>query len=252
MKTIRRTALNWCGFLQKGKRTIVIMAVSSMLAVSGLGTTGIVHAAGTATLSLTPATATKNVGDTVQFDIVVDVDGGGDPANAVQANLDYPAAFFDSGTATCGSTFSLQAQSQVSAGVIKLACAIPGGNPPVTGVVTVGTVTLHASAATAPSAPNVTFRLGASESAVTSSVDSSDMLTSNTGGTYTINAVSSGGGTGGTQGGTSGASTSTPAAPNTGFALLEAHPVVTLGVTTLAAGLILGLAQRFRRLTSEH
>jgi hypothetical protein len=147
MKAIRQATLNWCRFLQTGKRVLLMAAISSILAVGGLGTTGIVHAAGTATLSVSPAALTKNVGDTVQFDIVANIDGAGDPSNAIQANLDYPAGIFDSGTAACGPAMSVQAQASVSGGVIQLACATLGA--PVTGIVTVGTVTLHSIAATA-------------------------------------------------------------------------------------------------------
>jgi hypothetical protein len=251
MKAIRQATLNWCRFLQTGKRVLLMAAVSSILAVGGLGPIGIVHAAGTATLSVLPATLTKNVGDTVQFDIVANIDGAGDPSNAIQANLDYPAGIFDSGTAACGPAMSVQAQASVSGGLIQLACATLGA--PVTGIVTVGTVTLHSIAATAPSSPNVTYRTGAGESAVVSSVDSSNMLTTTTGGTYTINTVSAGGsaGGGGTTGGSTSGTSSSPKAPKTGFALLEANPSVMLGATTLAAGLILGLARRARQLIPE-
>jgi|GEM_PF-4049563 len=249
MSAIRRAALRCSTFLQSGKKSVFI-AASTILTIGALAPAGTVFAAGTATLSLSPATLTKNVGDTVQFDIIADIDTGGDSANAVQANLDYPAGVFDSGTATCGTSFPIQAQSVVSGGEVQLAC---GSSTPVNGTVTVGTVTLHAVAATAPSAPNVTFRTGTGESAVASSVDSSNELTTTTGGTYTINALPTGGG-GTTTGSGTGSTTTTssaPKAPNTGFALLEAHPALTLGVTTLAAGLILGMSRRARQLASE-
>ena len=44
---------------------------------------------------------------------------------------------------------------------------------------------------------------------------------------------------------------SVPAAPNTGFGLIAAHPQVTLLVTLLAAGTIVGIAQRTRKSTAR-
>jgi hypothetical protein len=245
MNAIKRATLICSAFLRSGKKLVV---ASSILTIGALVPMSSAYAAGTATLSLSPASLVKNVGDTVQFDIIANIDPAGDSTNAVQANLDYPASVFDSGTAACGTSLPIQAQNSVSAGVIQLACAAA---TPVNGTVTVGTVNLHAAAAAAPSSPNVTYRTGAGESAVASAADSSNMLTTTTGGTYTINALTTGGTTPPSSPPPASGSTnssSKPKAPTTGFTLLAAHPAVTLGVTTASAGLILGSARRVRQL----
>jgi hypothetical protein len=54
----------------------------------------------------------------------------------------------------------------------------------------------------------------------------------------------------GTSGGTSGGGT-TPAAPDTGFALVSAHPAVSMAITVLAAGSILAIARLTRNATSR-
>jgi hypothetical protein len=129
-----------------------------------------------ASLYLSPASQTVNTNDTIT--ITIKVDTGGDPVNAVQANLTYPTALFDSVTVTSTAAFDVIAENTAGSGTIKVA---RGATTPVNGVVDVATLTLHAVASGTQA---INF---ASGSMIVRSTDNTNILATTAGGNYTVN-----------------------------------------------------------------
>lgn len=153
--------------------------------VIGLGAAAVlvaklVFAAGTASLSLTPATATFSQGDTISVNIYED--SGSDMVNAVQANFSYPSNLLSYTGVTNSSAFSVVAQDSVSGGNAKIA---RGTTTPVSGNQLVATVRFTATAA---GQVNLSF---ASGSAVVRSTDNGAETLTQNGATYSINSKAS-------------------------------------------------------------
>jgi hypothetical protein len=133
--------------------------------------------AANASLSLSPASQTVNASDTVT--IIIKVDTGGDPVNAVQANLTYPTAIFDSVAITSTPSFDVIAENTAGSGTIKVA---RGATTPVNGVVDVATLTLHAVGSGTQA---INFAGG---SMIVRSTDNVNILATTAGGSYTVTA----------------------------------------------------------------
>src|SRR5581483_4743161 len=95
----------------------------------------LVFAAGTASLSLSPASGTYSKGGSISVDIVED--SGSDTVNAVQANFSYPTNLLSYTGVTNSSAFPVEAQSSASGGVVQIA---RGATTPVSGTQTVATI----------------------------------------------------------------------------------------------------------------
>jgi hypothetical protein len=166
------------------------VALVAVLLVGGgwLVRYGLVRAAGTATLSLSPASSSVTIGSNTTFDVIVNVTGGA--TNAIQLDLDYPTGLFDTGSVSCGTDFPTQASPSVGSGIISIGCGVTGSG--VSGVHTVAHVSLHSISAGSPGAPNVTFRVnGSSETVVVDPTGGAggtpaDILSGTTGGTYSV------------------------------------------------------------------
>lgn len=129
-----------------------------------------------ATLYLSPASATVNVGS--NFSVAVRVNTGGDAVNAVQANLSYPASLLDFVSISgAGSAFEIQAESSGGNGQIRIG---RGTVQPVSGDALVATITLKGKAS---GTATVSFN---GDSAVVRSSDSANILSSTQSGTYTV------------------------------------------------------------------
>ena len=126
--------------------------------------------ASSAALYVSPASGTVKVGSVIP--VQVRVNTGGDPVNAVQANITYNASqlAYDSVDAT-GSAFSLTANIQTDSGSVKMARAIGGGESPVTGDFLFATVYFKALTTTGTSSVAVS-----SNSHVVRSTDSVDIM----------------------------------------------------------------------------
>ncbi|HEY4695176.1 MAG TPA: hypothetical protein VIH52_04425 [Candidatus Nanoarchaeia archaeon] len=130
-----------------------------------------------ATLYLSPASKTVNNGE--NFAVSVYTNTGGDPVNAVQANLSYPTATLQFiSVDSSGSAFEIAAETSGGSGSVRIG---KGTLTPKTGVQLVGIVNFKAIAAGTAS---VSF---ASGSAVLRSTDNANILSGPTGGTYTVN-----------------------------------------------------------------
>lgn len=140
----------------------------------------LVFAAGTATVSLTPSTATFSQGDTVSVDIYED--SGSDTINAVQANFSYPSNILSFVGVTDSPAFSVVAQNSVSGGSAKVA---RGTSTPVSGNQLVATVRFTASGA-----GSATLSFTSGTAVVRSTDNGAETLTTN-GASYTINSRAS-------------------------------------------------------------
>jgi hypothetical protein len=141
-----------------------------------------------ATMNLSPATKTMNVGDSVSVSIYEN--SGGTAVNAVQADLNYPTSYltFVSIDPASSSAFTVDAQATGGNGSVKIG---RGTTTPVTGNQLVGVVHFTAKAAGTAS---ITF---AGTTALIRSSDNGAESLTNTGAAYTISAPSSGGSSGG-------------------------------------------------------
>lgn len=135
-------------------------------------------AAGTATMSLSPASKTLNQGES--FTVQIREDSGTEPVNAVQANLTYDANMLDFVSIDdAGTAFGFPLDESGGGGSVKIArMSIPD---PQTGDQLIVTVTFTAK--TTPGATTIDF---ASGTAIVRSTDNVDILGSTTPGTYTI------------------------------------------------------------------
>jgi hypothetical protein len=132
---------------------------------------------GNAKLYIKPANQDVAAGSTVTLEIWVDT--GGDPVNAVQANLTYPTDKFDFNSIDAkGSAFEVQAMSTGGDGKINIARGHIGD---VKGSALVAKVLLVAK--TNSGAADVSFVSG---SAVVRSSDHKDILKDKTGGTFKV------------------------------------------------------------------
>lgn len=180
--------------LAAGTGNITFAAGSAVAKDDGMGTNvlgstegssfTITNPAGTgaASLSITPASASLAQNGTIRLEIWTDT--GGEPVNAVQTNLTYPATQLELASIDyTGSAFGVQAEETKSAGSIRLARGVAGGSSPLTGSGLVAILNFRALA-TSGSA-NVSFVVG---SAVVHAVSNENILTTMTGGTYTLTA----------------------------------------------------------------
>lgn len=126
--------------------------------------------AASAALYVSPASGTVAVGSIIP--VQVRVNTGGDPVNAVQANLSYNASqlAYEKYDGT-GSAFSLMANTQADSGSLKMARATGGGAAPVTGDVLFVTVYFKAITTTGTSSVAI-----AADSHVVRSSDSVDIM----------------------------------------------------------------------------
>lgn len=130
-----------------------------------------------ASLTLNPAAASVTNGQSVT--VKVWEDSMNDQANAVQANITYPADKFDFVSVnTSGSAFSVAAPSDGGSGVITIA---RGTIHPVNGKQLLASFTLKAKAGSGTA--NIEFAKG---SAVMRSTDNKNTLKQTYGGTYTL------------------------------------------------------------------
>jgi hypothetical protein len=135
--------------------------------------------AASATMSINPDTGNVTDGQNLVFDI--NEDSGTAPVNAVQANFDYDTTQWDFVSIGADkSAFGLQAQASGAGGHILIARGVNGGSAALTGSHNVATVTLRAKG-TGSAAVTV-----AAGSAVVSSDTNANILTTKTGGTYTL------------------------------------------------------------------
>ncbi len=93
------------------------------------------HAAGSSSLTLSPASGSYTVGSTLTVSVN---ETSTDSVNAVEADLTYNSSQLQFTGASCSTTFSLTAEATGSGGTVNLACARE--NTTVTGAQTVGTV----------------------------------------------------------------------------------------------------------------
>jgi hypothetical protein len=170
-------------YLHKGSsfRLPAALAVSAGLIVFGYLITRI-FAAGSATLYLTPASGSYAIGSSVNVQVWANT--GTDPSNAVEADLSYPQAQLQfvsiDGT---GSAFGIPAAGSGGSGSVTIARGVTGGQPPVTGAALVATVKFNVIAS--GSAP-ITFK---NSSAIVRSTDSTNILNTTVGATYSIAAA---------------------------------------------------------------
>jgi hypothetical protein len=163
--------------------TLFILISIPLTAIAVLKNRGLIgKAVGTSTLNLSPSFQLVDQGTT--FSVQVRENSGLEPVNAVQANLTYDATkldFVSLDSPPSGTLFTTVAEGSGGAGSIRIARALAGGAPVVTGDQLVATVTFRAKYI--PGATAVSFAAG---SAVVRSTDNIDILGSTTGGTYTV------------------------------------------------------------------
>jgi hypothetical protein len=150
------------------------------LGISAVIISHLVFAAGTASLSLTPASATFSQGDTVSVNIYED--SGSDTVNAAQANFSYPANLLSFVGITDSPAFGVVAQNSGGAGNVQVA---RGATTAVSGNQLVATVRFTASAS-----GQATLSFTGGSAVVRSTDNGAEALTTN-GATYTINGRSS-------------------------------------------------------------
>jgi hypothetical protein len=137
---------------------------------------------GSAKLYIKPANNSVATGGTMTFEVWVDT--GGDPVNAVQANLTYPADKYDFSTIDSkDSAFEVQAMSTGGNGKINIARGHIGD---IKGPALVAKVSLIAKSSKGDA--DVAFVAG---SAVVRSTDQKDILKDKTGGTFKVSIGSS-------------------------------------------------------------
>jgi hypothetical protein len=159
----------------------VVTAIALVAAVTGVSPE--VFAAGTATLSLSPAGGSPKKGSTLS--VTVNEDSGSDAVNAVQANLSYSTAQLHYVSFSNAPAFTVEAEDPSGdTGSLRFARGVlNGNNNQVTGTQSVVTVnfTVLASSGTV----HVNFAGG---SAVLRSIDSGAETLATNGGSYTVSA----------------------------------------------------------------
>ena len=159
-------------------RPQLLLAIMMLFVVVGVVVVSISHAANDA-LTLSPATSTVSLGSS--FSVTITENSGTDPVNAVEADLTYDQSKvqFASVDATT-SAFSVQAANSGGGGIVTIARGVTGGAAPLTGSQTVAIVNFTT---VAPGSAAINF---AGSSAIVRSTDSTNVLVTKTGGTYTI------------------------------------------------------------------
>ncbi len=136
---------------------------------------------------VTPASST--VATNAGFNVEIRENSGLTAVNAIQANLTYPASSLDvTGISTSSGAFSIVAEASASNGNIQIGLGTGAGTAAKTGDQSVAVIQFKAKTATGLA--NVEF---ASGSAIIDAATNNDILSSLTnasGGSYTINAVS--------------------------------------------------------------
>lgn len=136
---------------------------------------GNLQAAGS--LYLTPSA--KSVPQGANFTVTVGVNTQGEPVNAVQANLSYPADKLDFvGVSAYGSAFEIQAEGSGGGGIVRIGRGTVSGK---SGSLTVGNVTFRAKANSGSA--TVSFAGGSS---VLRSTDNANIFGGGGGGTYSF------------------------------------------------------------------
>lgn len=151
---------------------IYSLILTLTICFSGLGQ---VEAAGSATLSLTPASGSYRVGDTVT--VTVQENSGTDAVNAVQADLNYSGTLQHVSTNLSSSAFTLVGTNTAGGGSVKLGLASTTNR---TGQQTVAVVTFRAISA---GTSTISF---AGTSAIVRASDVFNVLGPTSGATYTI------------------------------------------------------------------
>ncbi|MBI4033675.1 hypothetical protein HY379_01620 [Candidatus Saccharibacteria bacterium] len=175
------------------RRITKIFLYTLICLVVGLGVALPAFAAGSATLYLSPASASVASGS----NLVVKVyeDSGSTGVNAVQANLTYPTNLLSYVSYASSSAFSVEAENPGgNSGSLRFA---RGSITPRTGAQLVVTITFKA--VTGSGTANVSF---ASGSSVINSTDNSDILSGTTGGKYTLTKAASSSSSSGSSGST--------------------------------------------------
>lgn len=157
--------------MKKSTKISLASLAAIVLCASAVLVSKMVFAAGTATLSLTPASGTFSQGTTLNVDIYED--SGSDTVNAVQANFSYPTSMLNYTGVTNSSGFTVEAQSSASGGVIRIA---RGATTPVSGNQLVATV--HFSIIAGGTA-NLTFGTTTGSAVVRSTDNNAETLTTN-------------------------------------------------------------------------
>jgi chitodextrinase len=157
-------------------KPIAVVAVFFIFAVVGSYLLAASHAAGTATISLSPASSNVSLGSS--FTVTIVENSGTTAVNAVQANLSYDQTKFQFVSVdTSTSPFTLTAQSSGGNGTVNIAIAT---STPVTGQQTVAKVTFTAIGL--GSTP-IDFAAG---TGIADATNNTDVLGTSTGGSYTI------------------------------------------------------------------
>ncbi len=163
-------------------------------------------ASGSANLYFSPASGSVTAGQALS--VKVYVNSGAAPTNAVEADFTYPASILQfSSIDTTGSAYDVDAPSSGGSGTVKIA---RGSYTNVSGMALIATVRF--TALVAGSAP-LSF---VSSSQVVDSTDSTNILTSSTGATFTV---------------TSAASAPTPTATPQSVVKATPTPIYSKGVT---------------------
>lgn len=140
------------------------------------------RAAGSATISLSPASQTIN--QNTNFTVSIFENSGTEQVSGVQANLSYDVTKLDfvsiDNTGSLFGDLGSSLPDSISGGVIKMTRIIPGGNPPVTGNQLVTKVTFKTK--TVLGATAVNFAAGTT----IGRTDSTDILGTSNGGNYTV------------------------------------------------------------------
>lgn len=142
------------------------------------GLCGIAHAAGSATMSLSPSSGTYNSGSTLTVE--VDENGNGSPVSVVTADLSYNASQLQYDSASCGGSFSSPASVSGGGGSVSLSCFTPGGSTAPTGSASVGSVSFTVLGDTGST--SITFGSGS----IVASNGVNEWNGSTVGGTYTM------------------------------------------------------------------
>jgi hypothetical protein len=152
--------------------TVLLVAATPLLLMSKSS------AAASATMYLTPSSATVAIGNTLNVNIYED--SGTQDVNAAKADLTYNASVLQYVSVTSSSAFSINASTSGGNGSVSID---RGAIPPVTGPQLVATVTFTAKAGGTGA---VNFAASSKVLANSGSQANQNILTSTTGGTYTV------------------------------------------------------------------
>ena len=136
-------------------------------------------AAAVGTLYLSPDSLSVNQGSNIT--VQVREESGTQTINAVQANLTYDDTKLDFVSITSSPAFTIEAESIGGGGSVMIGRAVEAGQPPLTGDQLVATITF--STKNTPGSTPINFATG---SAIVSSVGNTNIMTSTSGGSYTI------------------------------------------------------------------